>query len=75
MNQRQSILILTVGATLLMATSLACGITAAKPTPNPLITPSATVSGEGTLIFLPFGPPMANRSLSTLTGTASGAST
>jgi len=52
MNQgRQSILIITGSAILLMAASLACGITGAKPTPNPLVTPSATVGGEGTLIF------------------------
>lgn len=46
---RQSILI-TACAILLIATSSACRSTA-KPNPNPLITPSAIVSGEGTLIF------------------------
>jgi Tol biopolymer transport system component len=49
-QQKQSILIITISAILLMATSLGCGITA-KLGPNPLITPSATVSSEGTLIF------------------------
>jgi len=51
MNQQsQSILIITASAILLIATSLACGITA-KPDLNPRATPSASVSGEGTLIF------------------------
>jgi TolB protein len=53
MNQRrQSIPIITVGAILLIATLLACGM-AAKPVPtiNPLITPSASVSREGALLF------------------------
>ncbi len=49
-QQRQSIPIITASAILLIATSLACGITA-KPDTNPRITPSATVSGEGTLVF------------------------
>jgi Tol biopolymer transport system component len=52
MNQpRPSISLIAVSAILLMATSLACGIVAPKPTPNPLVTPSASVRGEGTLIF------------------------
>ena len=49
-QQRRFIPILTISAILLMAASLACGA-AAKPTPNPRATPSASVSGEGTLIF------------------------
>ncbi|HEY85305.1 MAG TPA: hypothetical protein G4N96_09370 [Chloroflexi bacterium] len=39
-----------ISAILLIATSLACG-KATKPDANPLATPSASVSGEGTLIF------------------------
>jgi TolB protein len=48
----QSIPIIIVSAILLITTSLACGIAARSvPTVNPLLTPSASVSGEGTLIF------------------------
>jgi TolB protein len=53
-HRAQSMPIITVSVILLIATSLACGM-AAKPVPvptvNPLITPSVSVSGEGTLIF------------------------
>jgi TolB protein len=49
-QQRQSIPIIIASAILLIAASLACGI-ATGPDPNPLATPSATVSGQGTLIF------------------------
>lgn len=51
-HRAQSMPIITVSAILLIATLLACGM-AAKPVPtvNPLLTPSASVSGEGTLIF------------------------
>jgi TolB protein len=48
--KRQSIPIITVCVILLIVTSPACRLKA-KSDPNPLITPSATVSGEGTLIF------------------------